>query len=78
MLTALLLPAVQAARDAARRMQSSNNMKMISLGLLNYQASHGVSAGLQADKEGKPLLSWRVHILPFLEQNDSVQAVPSR
>ncbi len=70
-LTALLLPAVQAAREAARRMQSSNNMKMISLTLLNYQAAHGkFPPAYTADKDGKPLLSWRVHILPFLEQND--------
>jgi hypothetical protein len=73
-LIALLLPAVQAAREAARRNQSMNNLKMLSLGLLNY---HDVKGALPAhanySDDGKPLLSWRVHVLPFLEQNDLYQ-----
>lgn len=68
-LIALLLPAVQAAREAARRAQSSNNLKQIGIALYNYHDTHlGFPARANFDKDGKPLLSWRVHILPYLEQ----------
>jgi len=67
-LVALLLPAVQAAREAARRMQCSNNMKQISLALLNYEQAHGqFPPAYVADANGTPLYSWRVLILPHME-----------
>lgn len=66
---ALLLPAVQAARSAARRMQSANNIKQQVLGLQNYHDTFlTMPAAYSVDKAKKPLLSWRVHILPFIEQ----------
>jgi prepilin-type processing-associated H-X9-DG protein len=68
-LLALLLPAVQAAREAARRAQCVNNLKQIGLAMHNYESANQ-SFPLQAitDRDGKPLLSWRVAILPYLEQ----------
>lgn len=66
---ALLLPAVQAAREAARRMQSSNNLKQIALAMHNHADTfRNLPPAYSTDKDGKPLLSWRVHILPFIEQ----------
>jgi prepilin-type processing-associated H-X9-DG protein len=66
---ALLLPAVQAAREAARRMQCSNHIKQIVLALHNYHDVHGALPPLYTvDANGRPLHSWRVLILPFIEQ----------
>src|SRR4051794_21099585 len=73
-LVALLLPAVQAAREAARRFQCTNNLKQIGLGLHNYEAVAGAfppsivlaGSGNTAVWNG----GWSVHgrILPFMEQ----------
>jgi hypothetical protein len=66
---ALLLPAVQAAREAARRMQSTNNMKQIVLALHNYHDTFGeFPPAVVTDDQGTPLYSGRVLLLPFLEQ----------
>jgi len=80
-LVALLLPAVQAARAAARRMQCSNNLKQIGLALHNYHSTYDgfPFAGYayeQTHSSGEPnhfgfirnVTSWRVRILPYLEQ----------
>jgi len=67
-LVALLLPAVQAAREAARRMQCSNNLKQIALAMHNYHDVHKcLPAGYVADEEGKAMHSWRVALLPYME-----------
>ncbi|MBN2476224.1 MAG: DUF1559 domain-containing protein [Pirellulales bacterium] len=65
----LMLPAVQSARDAARRAQGMNNLKQIALAMHNYHDLHkSFPAAYIADADGKPLLSWRVLILPFVEE----------
>ncbi|MCX7666371.1 MAG: DUF1559 domain-containing protein [Gemmataceae bacterium] len=47
---------------------SQNNMKQILLAMHNYESAYGRFPDDIRDKEGKPLLSWRVAILPFIEQ----------
>lgn len=67
--TALLLPAVGAAREAARRTTSANNLKQIGLGLHNYHDTFKrLPYAVMADENGKPRHSWRTAILPFCEQ----------
>lgn len=66
---ALLLPAVQQAREAARRTQSKNNLKQIGLAMFNYEATYQhFPERVTLDKGGNPGLSWRVKILPFIDQ----------
>jgi prepilin-type processing-associated H-X9-DG protein len=68
-LIALLLPAVQSAREAARRAQCVNNLKQIALACLNYESANGAYPPAALTGEGgKPLLSWRVAILPYIDQ----------
>lgn len=73
-LIALLLPAVQAAREAARRMHCSNNLKQIGLALHNYESANGhFPAQSTAPTSGAgyatPRGSWFTETLPFVEQN---------
>lgn len=67
-LVALLLPAVSAARDAARRVQTMNNLKIIAMAIQGYEVDHGQFPWAAQGEEGKPPVSWRVRILPYLEQ----------
>lgn len=66
-LVALLLPAVQSAREAARRTQAANDLKQTALAFHNYHDVHGhFPAQAITDRKGKKLLSWRVEVLPYL------------
>jgi len=72
-LVALLLPAVQAAREAARRSSCNNNLRQASLALHNFQSTHGeFPSGSQSPSEKSEWVwgtSWAVAIMPFTEQN---------
>jgi len=74
-LVALLLPAVQAAREAARRMSCSNNMKQVGLAMHNYHdtyKSFPYGEGAAPTRAGASAFhgpNWRVGILPFIEQS---------
>lgn len=78
-LIALLLPAVQQAREAARRMQCSNNLKQFGIALHNYHDTFGnfPPGYLLQDLSGSGLAyngtgsswGWGAQILPFIEQN---------
>ncbi len=66
----LLVPAVNAARTAAQRMRSPNNLKPLVLATHHFLDSHdgALPARYTVDKNGQPLPSWRVLPSPYLEQ----------
>ncbi len=76
-LVALLLPALQSAREQARRSQCVNNLLQLGIALGNYASAHNVLPPGVVDEKG-PILnlprgyhySWVVQILPFFEQNN--------
>ncbi|MDR2438466.1 MAG: DUF1559 domain-containing protein [Planctomycetaceae bacterium] len=82
-LIALLLPAVQAAREAARRMTCSNNLKQIGIGLHNYHDTHNAFPALSASEptrvEGifgsNDWYTAEKAILPFVEQASMFDAM---
>lgn len=64
----LLLPAVQAAREAARRMSCSNNIKNVALGIHNYHDTYQKLPYLGFSDFNLDTISWVGRILPFVEQ----------
>lgn len=75
-LIALLLPAVQAAREAARRTQCASHIAQLGLALANYEAAHTSLPPGVVDKQGPILsvpsgyhMSWIVQLLPYIEQD---------
>ncbi|MFZ5829627.1 MAG: DUF1559 domain-containing protein [Planctomycetota bacterium] len=76
-LVGLMLPAVQAAREVARRISCANNVKQIGVAVLNYENATGLfppsstsdveQGGWIADPRKQNLHSWRAKILPFIE-----------
>jgi hypothetical protein len=69
-LIGLLLPAVQKVREAANRLESANNLKRLALAMHNYHDTYGCfPPTVVYRKDGRPLYSWRVLLLPFLEHD---------
>ncbi|MCO6454581.1 MAG: DUF1559 domain-containing protein [Pirellulaceae bacterium] len=71
-LVALLLPAVQAAREAARRMSCTNNLKQIVLGMHNYHDTFGAFPAGCVSTEN--FVSGFASVLPYLESGNLYQA----
>ena len=85
-LIALLLPAVQAAREAARRAQCTNHLKQIGIAVHNFHDTHkalppscvGAPGGGLTDNEGgRVRANFFVHILPYLEKQPLYDIVKS-
>jgi len=69
-LAGLLLPAVSAAREAGRRAGCSNNLRQIGLAFQEYELKYGAfPSAAGAGQDGKPPMSWRIAILPLIDQN---------
>lgn len=69
-LVGMLLPAVQMAREAARRSACSNKLKQVALAAANFESSKNRYPGYQeVNSVGKPT-SWAVQLLPYLDRSD--------
>jgi len=82
-LVALLLPAVQAAREAARRMSCANNLKQIGLALHNHHDAkksfpvnmNGSGPQTGSNQWGTGLYSWSTYLLPYMEENSLYESI---
>ena len=71
LLMGMLLPSVSTPRSVARHSQCLNNSRQIALAVLNYESANGhFPPAYIADENGSPMHSWRVLLLPHLEQQD--------
>ena len=68
-LISLLLPAVQAAREAARRISCSNNLRQIGIGLHGYHVTHDCFPPGCSEPYGN-LVAWSVFLLPYIEKDN--------
>lgn len=86
LLIGLLLPAVQAARETARRLQCQNNLKQIGLGLANYESLYrrypkggaGVVSLTNPSVLARMRVSWGTAVLPFIEESSLYDSINLR
>ncbi len=84
MLIGLLVPAIQSAREAARKTQCSNNLKQIGLALHNYIASHnslpaGYSSAVTLDgDDGPPGWAWGAMLMPYMDESPLYQLIEKK
>ena len=69
------LPAVQKVREAAGRASSSNNLKQLGIAIHSFHDANNRFPADIKDKTGKAILSWRVEILPYIEQQALYQQI---
>jgi len=81
-LIALLLPAIQAAREAARRISCTNHLVQLGVAIQNYEAAHGVlppgsinPTGPIVNKPDGYHMGWLVQLLPYVEENVTFEHV---
>ncbi|MEX0702200.1 MAG: DUF1559 domain-containing protein [Planctomycetales bacterium] len=77
-LTALLLPAVQAAREAARRSQSKSNLRQLAIAMHNHHDTYKGLPGAawpNADLKPEKRLSWMTRLLPFLDEQPTYRSI---
>ncbi|HEV3120107.1 MAG TPA: DUF1559 domain-containing protein [Gemmataceae bacterium] len=66
----LLMPAMQKVNATAQRMQSANHLRQVAIAMHNYHDTHGsFPPAVVRGKDGKALYSWRVLLLPYLDQD---------
>ncbi len=79
MLVTLLLPAVQSAREAARRTQCTNNIRNLVLGLHNYHSANNVfPPGFVSQSNKMEAWGWSTYVLPFVEETGIYDALGVR
>ncbi|MFZ4468214.1 MAG: DUF1559 domain-containing protein [Pirellula sp.] len=76
-LVALLIPAVQMARESARRMSCFNNQRQLALAVHLHESTHRRLPQTLSDRRDTLLLFWQAQVLPFMEQEPLFDAVRS-
>src|SRR5262245_20190774 len=77
-LVALLLQAVQAAREAARRSQCNNNLKQIGLSIHNFEGAYGTFPPATTRVDTDPWMhgpTWWIYTMPYMEQNNTYSKI---